>query len=173
MRLQLLAGHVAALAEPVADVPHRTLGTGLRTADAGELRLVLHAPPLVEDLAVRLERDAVRAQEVGLRRAGMPAASPRLSTPIFRHARRTTWRSDSCHGTPLEYELVDPEVLERNGDDPVQSFDPGDLERAHEDVAGAVLLRVDERVRNGHGNLVAELRGANRVAVDEQVGHGP
>ena len=35
-------------------------------------------------------------------RAGRPAASPRLSSPIFRQARRTTWRSASYHGTPLE-----------------------------------------------------------------------
>ena len=79
----------------------------LRTADAGELRLVLRAPPLVEDLAVRLERDAVRAQEVGLleregarrdralerrssgRRGGRPGAPTRATGRRSQRARRS------------------------------------------------------------------------------------
>ena len=96
-----------------------------------------------------------------------------LSSPIFSAGAKHDLALRLVPRDAARNELVDPEVLERNGDDPVQSFDPGDLERAHEDVAVAVLLRVDERVRNGHGNLVAELRRANRVAVDEQVRHGP
>ena len=47
-----------------------------------------------------------------------------------------------------------------------------DLERADVDVPFAAALGIEKRVGNGERNLVTKLRRANRVAVDEDVGHG-
>ena len=52
-------------AEEVARGVHARLGGALRAADAGELALVLDAAAAVEELALRSQLDAVRAQVLG------------------------------------------------------------------------------------------------------------
>src|SRR6185436_7902209 len=121
--LELLARQVAALLQPVADGPHRTLGTRLRTANAGELRFVLDPSPLVEDVAVRLERDAVRAQEIGLLEREC-ARSDRALEPDLLAGAEDDLALRLVPRDAARNELVDPQVLERDGDDAVDPLDP-------------------------------------------------
>src|SRR5205809_795860 len=69
---------------------------------------------------------------------------------------------------PLVVELVEPECLRRSRVELRRDLlQPVDLEGADDDVALAVALRVEERVRHRERNLVAHLRRADRVGVDQ------
>ena len=143
-----------------------------RSTDPGELVLVLHAPPLVEEALVRGQLDPVRAQVVGV---------------LEREAagRRRALEAELLAGTEVELAVelvvvepplqqrVDARVLERQHlEIGAELGDPAGLERADDDRALAADLRVEERIGNGERHLVAELRRADRVGDDQDVGHG-
>src|SRR4029450_12342144 len=68
----------------------------------------------------------------------------------------------------VEAELVGQEEL-GVGHGPL---DAGALEDGGQDDPPAVALHVENRVADRHRDLVAQLRRALRVAVDQDVGHG-
>ena len=73
----------------------------------------------------------------------------------------------------LREELVGSELLERH-DLELRGLlaYPRDLERVQDGGAPVALLGVEERVRNRDRHLVPKLGRADRVAVDQDVGHG-
>ena len=73
----------------------------------------------------------------------------------------------------LREELVRTEVLERD-DLQVRRVLPNarDLEGVEDRDPAIALLGVQEGIRDRHRDLVAQLGRANRVAVDQDVGHG-
>ena len=76
---------------------------------------------------------------------------------------------------PLESlgeQLVAPELLQRHDLQAGRVLAHArNLERVEDDDAAPVLLGVQERVRDQHRHLVAQLWRAHRVAVDQDVGH--
>src|SRR5439155_11185084 len=52
-----------------------------------------------------------------------------------------------------------------------EPVEAGGLERAHDDVSDTVMLRVQEGVADRDRHLVAKLRGAQGVGVDQDVRH--
>ena len=53
-----------------------------------------------------------------------------------------------------------------------EAFEARSLERAHDQVADAVVLGIEEGVADRDRHLVTQLRGAQRVRVDQDVRHG-
>ena len=72
---------------------------------------------------------------------------------------------------PAFAELVDPEVVHQVQLVEVQLGEPRGLHRVGDDVLRPVLLGVEERIGNAERHLVAQLRRAERVGVDQGVGH--
>ena len=69
-------------------------------------------------------------------------------------------------------ELVRTELLERHDLQRRRVLaDTRNLQGVEDRDAAVALLRVEEGIRNRHRYLVAQLRGADRVAVDQDVGH--
>ena len=136
-----------------------------------ELGRRLDAAALVEELALGLDLDLVRAQVVGdlerelarSHRCGDAGSPARPEDQLGRQL---------VPGQPLLDQLVEPELLERNGFEAVELAQAGNLERADVGRARPVSLHVHERVGNGEGHLVPKLGRADRVAEDDDVGHG-
>ncbi len=73
----------------------------------------------------------------------------------------------------LSEELIGAKLLERNDLELRRVLaDTRDLERMQDRNTPAALLRIEERVRNGNRHFMPKLGRANRVAVDQDVGHG-
>ena len=69
-------------------------------------------------------------------------------------------------------QLVDPQLLERDDLELRRVLSHArDLARMENHDAAPVCLGVEERVRDRDRDLVPKLRGADRVAVHQQVGH--
>ena len=73
---------------------------------------------------------------------------------------------------PSRDQVVEPVLLVRVQLEGAERRQPRDLHRADRDVPDAVLLDVEERVRDAERHLVAQLGRAKCVCIDEDVGHG-
>jgi hypothetical protein len=135
------------------------------------LRLGLHPPARVEDLTVRPHLDAVRPQMVGdvqwegARSDGLVHPDP-LARPQDELAVELIGSKSLCD------ELVHAELVERHRLKSVQLTHPRDLERAHEGVARAIPLDIEEGIRHRNGHLMAKLGRADGVPVNQEIPHG-
>ena len=151
----------------------RGLARLLRIANPAQLRLVLRAPPVVEELALDDELDAVRAQVVGKpewkRRRHRRALDPELphgaqrelerdGRPCIPWAKSSSWPSCSS------------EMISRPGTSARTRGISSAWRERHRPPS--VALEVEERIRDDNRHLMPELRRTNGVAVDEDVGHG-
>jgi hypothetical protein len=134
--------------------------------------LVLHPAATVEELAVGGDvepagAEAVRDLEREVAGDGGRTDAEGLAGPGVQLV------SDLVPGQPRTEELVVAELLERVHLEPVQGPYPGQLEGPDHDVAVAVPLDVEERIRDGQRDLVAQLRRAYGVRIDHDVRHSP
>ena len=167
-------GAVADLRAPqqLAARAHRGPRGLLGAPDALQLGLVLRAAAVDEKVAVGTHLDAVLAQRV---RQLQPE---RVRHDRLRHAellRRPQHglQQRALAVEPLVEELVEAELLGRVRLEPAaQVLEPRHLEAADDRVAVAVPLDVQNRIGDGDGHLVPRLGGTDRVAEDEDVGHG-
>jgi hypothetical protein len=171
LALELLAGDGRSLPEPGPDRVVGALRGAERPPDAGQLGVRLDPPAAVEQLSLRLDVDRVRAQVVGDLEREVARGHCRLDLGRATGPEHEL-RRHLVPGEALCDQLVQAELLERHRLEPRDLAQPRDLERAHEGRARAVPLDVHERVGHGDGHLVAQLRGADGVAEDENVGHG-
>jgi hypothetical protein len=159
-------------AQQLARDVHRRLGRALRTPHPGQLGLRLHAASLVEEVLVDRQLDPVRAQMVGeperkrLRDDG-------VGDPDRLCAAQRELGADRRHPEARLAELVDPEVVHQVQLVEVQLGEADRLHRVGHDVLRPVLLGVQNRVGHAERHLVAQLRRAEGVGVDQGVGHAP
>src|SRR5947207_1701486 len=138
-------------------------------ADSRQLRLVLDAAAADEQLAVSLDLDSVGPKVVGdfqgERRGHRSAFEPEPPRGAQDHL-----ELDLVAAQSLRVELVEPELLQRQHLEVRRDLvDPPQLERARDDAALAVALRVEERIRDGDRHLVPHLWRAEGVCVDEDL----
>ena len=120
---------------------------------------------------VRRDREPVRAQTLG--HGEREAVRHDGSVNRQRRARaREDLAPNLVDGEPQADQLVVAELLERVGLDPAESRDPLDLERRCDDVPHAADLDEEEHVGYAERHLVTKLRRPERVADDEEGGHG-
>ena len=141
------------------------------SADPLQLDARLHPPALVEERLVRLELDAVRAEEVGVaewergrRRRPLdaePAAAvePQLALEGVRVEAATDELVRACV-LEREHLQIGAEVTHATG-----------FERADHDAAPPAHLGVEEGIGDRKRHLVPKLRRAHRVADYQHVGH--
>ena len=170
VELQALAVR-SRLAEQLARRAHRGLGRGLCATDAGELGSGLDAAAAVEALAVGRQLHARRAQPVGEDHREAPR-DDRLLDPEAAHRANGDLVVDLPPRHPAPPQLVEPELFQRMQLEVPQPVQQRGLHRADHDVAGPVRLDVQERVADGPRHLVAQLRRADRVGEDDDVGQG-
>ncbi len=155
-----LAGRVErGLAAPLRAPQPRELGCGLATA------AILEALPVDDDL------HAAAAQVVGElereRRRDDGGRDPELREGADVHLELGLRR-----GRSRREQLVHPEPLRRQRLDPrIGGDETRHLERAQDGRPGSVPVDVEERIRHRERHLVAHLRRADRVGVEEQRGH--
>ena len=137
---------------------HRRVRRGLRLADSLELGLVLDAPPIGEELGFRRQRDAVLAQVVSDVRRKPPRRDGFLDAPCSAGVQRKVAGDDvEPFSLAFREQLVVAELLVGVGLDARLSY-AFDLESGrHRDLL-AVLLRVQERIRDEDRHLVTHLR---------------
>ena len=156
--------------QQIARRAHSRLCGRLRAADPLQLVSALDAPPVLEEVAVGRHLDPVRAEMVG-----EPERERRrddgVRDPQLLHGPQQDLLADLPEREPRPDEVIEPELLRRVQLVQAERGQPGDLHRADLDVPGAVLLDVQERVRNPDRHLVPHLRRAERVGVDQHVGH--
>ena len=169
LRLQHLAGQGLAVerhravrclgpAEHLLRRAHARLRRLLRPADPLQLRLVLHAAAIGEVRVVRIEGDAVLAQEVCGRDGERPRNGRLVDAELTTCVDIELVPDDLVARQALLEQLVVPDLFPCVGLDACFG-EPLDLEGGREGVALAVLLRVEERVGNDDRHLVAHLRG--------------
>ena len=142
-----------------------------RAADPGELGVRLAAAAQVEALVVDLELHAASAQEVGDREREPGRDTRRAHAHALDRAREEL-ELDLVAREALGDELPAAELL---AEDPLDVGSGGrqavGLQHVGEHDPAAVVLGVEERVSDGDRQLVAQLGRAQRVAVDQDVGH--
>ena len=149
------------------------LGRRLRAPDPVELRRRLRAAPRRHRGRIMVEDDSVRTQPIGHRDRHFRIDD----RPADAHRRRRP-RGE------LEVELVAvdaavEELTETERGEVVHDgircgrCDPLHLQRARRDVQAAADDSEEERVDDRDGELVAHRGRALRLAVEEEVGHGP
>jgi hypothetical protein len=140
----------------------------------------------------------MRATSRASSHASCARRSPAISVALLRRRRsskseleREARRNDgACHADLLQrthvdleqgfdgrraaaQELVDPELLGRQGLDVGRNrLQPLALECGDDDEATAVVLDVQEGIRNGERHLVPHRGRTGRIGVDQDVGHG-
>ena len=157
--------------EEVARGVHSGLGSALRPADARQLGLVLDPAAPVEELAVGRQLDAALAQEIGqLQRKRV--RHDRLGEPDVLDTAHRELEVDLPVLLPGVEQLVEAEAERRDQLGVDTCFlQARPFEIRDDDVAASVLLHVEERIAERQRHLVAQLGMADRVAVDEHVGH--
>ena len=139
----------------------------LGAANAGELVRALRPSPVVEELLVDGQLDAVRPQRVRDPEREAPGDDRLRDTEPAHDAHRDLVRV-RVQVEPAPPQLVGAELLERVDLEPgAEGLDAHRLHRADRDQPLPVDLRVDERIGDPERYLVPELRRANGVAVDE------
>ena len=150
---------------------HPGLGSPLRAPDPGELGGRLDPAPLVEELPVDRDLDALVTQPVG------EPERERLRHDGARHAERLHRSNGNLLPNLAERaagrdQLVGAELLERMELEGADRREPRDLHRTDCNVAHPSDLGVQEGVRHAERDLVPKLRRAKRIGVNEDVGHG-
>ena len=171
-RLAVELEHVARGVRAAQKIPchiHRRLGRALSAADPLQLGRVLHPPAPRELLAVDGQLETCRAQVVGeldgkARRDDRGLDADRAAG-AFGHVEVELVARHALVEQLLPAQLVPRQHVHA---DPAHARH---LERVDGDDPPAVPLRVEKRVGDGHGHLVPQLRRAQRVSVDEDVGH--
>src|SRR3954471_20415192 len=156
-------------AQEVARGRHARLARRLRAPDTRELRVALHTPPLDEQVLVRHELDAPGTQLVREQEGERPGHR-RLLDAERRHGAERHLVVDLEPAQAAAPQLVGAELLVRMELE-AEAREARRLEGAHDDMAGAVAFRIQERIADRHGHLVPELCRTERVGVDEDVGH--
>ena len=94
-------------------------------------------------------------------------------TPIAFAPRSASSARIAVIAEPGLAQLVDPELLHRVQLEEAELGEADGLHRVGDDVLRPVLLGVEDRVGHAERHLVAELRRAEGVGVDQDVGHEP
>jgi hypothetical protein len=143
----------------------------LGPADALELGVVLDAAALIEELAVGRQLEAVRAQ-VLREHERERVRDRRVRDADLLHAAKRQFERDLpvLEAGVEQFVQPEPERRDQLGVDACL-LEPRPFEVGDDDVLPPVDLRVQERVAERERHLVPELRMANRVAVDQDVGH--
>ena len=141
------------------------------SADPLQLDARLHPPALVEERLVRLELDAVRAQEVGVteweRGRGRRPLEPEPAAGVEPQLALEVVRVEAALDELVRAGILEGEHLQVGAEVAHATC----LERADHDGAPPADLRVQERVGDRQRHLVPKLRRAHRVADDQHVGH--
>jgi hypothetical protein len=158
--------------QQVARDVQRRFASLLRLADPAQLRGGFCAAPVLEQVAVDHDFDPVRAQVIGVgdreRRRHRRHGDPELAAGTQREL-----ELDLPALLPSGVELVGAELLDRDDLELGSGLaHAGNLERMDDHRPPSVLLGVQEGVRDHHRHLMAKFRRTNRVAANQNVGHG-